>query len=274
MSIYVGQCGVEKSGNYLLFRIIKSLLPDIDSYQSYSNITGCWDSLMKMNDTDLSFPELESMDEFRIDDDQTLYHLNSHFKASFSIWDMKSYESKTALLWTHQPPNKSHFTVLKEPRYWFYIIRDGRDVVNSWLHYAVSPRMLKRHPQYKINNVEELYSNMQYFKDCANRWCDHVTQYLRFKDKYTLILFENLIDNKFDTIARIADKLGVKNVQLFNNAYERTQIEETKKEAPLHVRKGKKSDWTNHFTFKHKDIFKKIAGNTLIEFGYEESNNW
>ena len=274
MSIYVGQCGVEKSGNYLLFRIIKSLLSDIDSYQSYSNITGCWDSLIKMNDTDLSFTELESMDEFRVDDDQTLYHLNSHFKASFSIWDIKNYENKATFLWTHQPPNNSHFTVLNKPRHWFYIIRDGRAVINSWLHYTVSPRMLRRHPQYKINNVEELYSNIAYFEKCIHRWSNHVYRYLKLKNSYTLVSFEDMITDKIKIIDRIADKLNIVDRNMIQNAFDRTQIKITKREAPLHVRKGVKNDWVKYFKEEHINLYQDITKDLLDKINIESYKEW
>jgi adenylylsulfate kinase len=39
-------------------------------------------------------------------------------------------------------------------------------------------------------------------------------------------------------------------------------------------RKGIVGDWRNLFTQKHKDYFKEVAGNLLIELGYEKDLNW
>ena len=39
-------------------------------------------------------------------------------------------------------------------------------------------------------------------------------------------------------------------------------------------RKGLIGDWANHFTDEHKAAFKKIAGEQLIELGYERDHNW
>ena len=39
-------------------------------------------------------------------------------------------------------------------------------------------------------------------------------------------------------------------------------------------RKGQIGDWSNSFTREHKEVFKEIAGQQLIELGYEQSFDW
>jgi sulfotransferase family protein len=39
-------------------------------------------------------------------------------------------------------------------------------------------------------------------------------------------------------------------------------------------RKGIAGDWTNHFSQADKDLFKELAGDMLIELGYETDLNW
>jgi hypothetical protein len=39
-------------------------------------------------------------------------------------------------------------------------------------------------------------------------------------------------------------------------------------------RKGVAGDWKNHFTERDKRIFKKEAGELLIELGYERDLDW
>ena len=41
-----------------------------------------------------------------------------------------------------------------------------------------------------------------------------------------------------------------------------------------HYRKGVAGDWQNHFMEEHKEYFKKLFGDTLIDLGYEKDNNW
>ena len=40
------------------------------------------------------------------------------------------------------------------------------------------------------------------------------------------------------------------------------------------ARKGVSGDWRNKFTPEHKARFKEIAGDLLIELGYEKDKNW
>ena len=39
-------------------------------------------------------------------------------------------------------------------------------------------------------------------------------------------------------------------------------------------RSGKTGEWKKHFTDEHKKIFKDVAGDLLIQLGYEKDNNW
>ncbi|RMD58849.1 hypothetical protein D6833_12355 [Candidatus Parcubacteria bacterium] len=39
-------------------------------------------------------------------------------------------------------------------------------------------------------------------------------------------------------------------------------------------RKGVISDWRNHFSEEHKRVFKEIAGQLLIDLGYEQDYDW
>jgi hypothetical protein len=40
------------------------------------------------------------------------------------------------------------------------------------------------------------------------------------------------------------------------------------------VRKGVAGDWENVFTERDKEVFKREAGDLLIELGYEEHGSW
>lgn len=39
-------------------------------------------------------------------------------------------------------------------------------------------------------------------------------------------------------------------------------------------RSGKTGGWREHFTEEHKKLFKDVAGNLLVELGYEKNNDW
>jgi hypothetical protein len=38
--------------------------------------------------------------------------------------------------------------------------------------------------------------------------------------------------------------------------------------------KGKIGSWRTHFNNRHKEAFKRVAGDLLIELGYEQNLNW
>lgn len=62
------------------------------------------------------------------------------------------------------------------------------------------------------------------------------------------------IDISQDKIAQLSQKLFFKNSRTF--------------------RKGKIGDWQNWFNTQHKQVFKDLAGEALIKFGYENGYNW
>jgi sulfotransferase 6B1 len=39
-------------------------------------------------------------------------------------------------------------------------------------------------------------------------------------------------------------------------------------------RKGQIGDWHNHFSEQHKAAFKQVAGEALIQLGYETNYDW
>lgn len=212
-----------------------------------------------MNDTDLSFPEMKTYDEFFIDKNRALFHKNSHFKASFVIWDIKKYDELASLLWTHQAPCQSLFEKFTVPRKLFYIIRDGRAVVNSWMHYAVSPRMLQRHPQYKITRVEDLYTDLEYFQRLVKRWTDHIAGYLDSRDLYRPIFYEDLIADRSLWVRDIAESLEIFDEPAIEAAIRVSDFNRTKLEAPGHARSGKNMDWSHYFSAQHEKIYEQIT---------------
>jgi hypothetical protein len=39
-------------------------------------------------------------------------------------------------------------------------------------------------------------------------------------------------------------------------------------------RAGKTGGWKEHFTPEHKALFKEVAGDLLVQLGYEQDNDW
>jgi hypothetical protein len=253
---------------------LKYLLKQLDLWSSYNNYSKCWDSLFSKED--LAYPEELEVDELYVEDHSVVLYKGPHrIRHNINTWDIDFYNSKARLILTHQEPRAEHFEYFDGKRKWLYILRDGRDVINSWMHFAVSPVLLKRHPdEYKISDVKELYKLSGYVEKHIKMWSAHVNEYKQFKDKYLLVRYEDLVQDKCNTILKIVKYLAVSDHIDVGQIVEDTSFQSMKKEAPNHVRKGSKNDWKNYFTAEHKDAFKRIAGHILIEFGYEDDYNW
>jgi sulfotransferase 6B1 len=91
------------------------------------------------------------------------------------------------------------------------------------------------------------------------------------------VKFEDLIGEKGggslprqqETIIRIAQYLGYKLSQadlqtIIDNLFGGTYS----------FREGKIGEWKHYFNDQHKTAFKKIAGQLLIDLGYENDFNW
>jgi hypothetical protein len=155
----------------------------------------------------------------------------------------------------------------------FYIIRDGRDVINSWIHFTTQEHFRKFYPAYKIDDPVKVYNlnEGKVFAKYVAQWKEHIESYLAYREHFVEIRYEKL-KNFGDDFIKILKIFGLENCK--EEFIKECSFENVKKRSPLHLRKGKVGDWKNFFTEKHKEIFKEIAGETLIELGYEKDFNW
>lgn len=266
----IGLCGVEKSGNYYLYRILRQILEQTGRYSSFSEYYKIWHALDLTSSVAKTFPEITDLDEVRFDADGVLL-VNSHHKASARLFDIDDFDRRAKLIWCHQPPDQHFFSNLKSDRVWFYIVRDGKAVVNSWIHYATSARMLARHPSYRVTDPKELYADLSYFKNSVHRWTDHVASYLGLRDQFVLIEYNKLLEDSRSEIHRMITHLGVSENGIDLEAIiDATSFQSIRKHAPNHARKAKKNDYRSFFTEQHHEIYCEITADitgTLKEVG-------
>ena len=258
----LGQCGVEKSGNYLLYRLLRSALEHAGAFHSHAARSGCWNSLFALDALPLSFPEQRDLDEAEVHEHQ-VYLRNSHLKARFAVRDLIRFQRDATLLWTHQAPCLEHDLLLGADRRWLYLIRDGRDVVNSWIHYATSPRMLARHPDYRHDSPEGLYGELGYFRKSVDRWASHVEAYLERAERYELVRFEDLVRDRMGEIVRLARFTGLEGRVDVAQLAAHTDPERTRIDAPNHVRRAHVGDWRRFFTAEHDALYRERTQHLL-----------
>lgn len=269
----VGQCGVEKSGNYLLYRLLRTAMERAGAFRSHAARSGCWDSLFALDGGPLSFPEQRDIDEAEVHEHQ-VYVRNSHLKARFALRDRAGFDRDASLLWTHQPPCEAHRKLLGADRRWLYLIRDGRDVVNSWIHYATSPRMLARHPDYGIDDPGVLYGELDYFIRSVDRWARHVEAYLALEDRYTLVRYEDLVRDRAGETLRLVRFSGLEQHVDMVALLSHTEPERTRADAPNHVRRGGTGDWRRWFGPEQEDLYRERTAGLIERLAIPEYATW
>jgi len=165
-----------------------------------------------------------------------------------------------------------------------FMIRDPRDIVISDAHYITNINKKHKLHDYFINlpsNKERLYKCMLGNKNPELFSIAQTLErfYLWIKEKNVLtVKFEDLIgaegggskEIQDKTVSRILDF-----VEVDTNYDERSKLLEKifySKSKTFH--KGKIRQWEKIFDDDDKSLFKNIAGEWLIKYGYENDYNW
>ncbi len=184
-----------------------------------------------------------------------------------------------------------------------HIVRDGRDVavsaMNHWWRLAkdragvfeLTPEELKIRDEYNADKEAFLASGRSIFTEerlaqLARRWSRRSGKARRdgtklYGEGYLEIRYEDLLLDTPALFGRVLEFLGAGSDERvierclrssdFERASNRSQGEE---DSASFFRKGVAGDWRNVFTEKDREIYKKYAGEQLVEFGYEKSPDW
>ena len=169
------------------------------------------------------------------------------------------------------------------------IVRDPRDVVVSHFHYVTYRSINHRlHDHFNrlpddgarlmasIRGVDAASAGLERgLEDIGQRF----RRYLRWRDHdCCLVRFRYLIgprgggsrSRQIEEIQRLASHLGI---ELGPRDLERV-LERAFFTKSTTFRRGVVGDWQNHFAEEHKTAFKEIAGQVLIDLGYEQDLDW
>ena len=168
----------------------------------------------------------------------------------------------------------------------YFIYRDPRDIVVSEAYYlSQMNRWHFMHKYFKslldqesritlaIEGLENLPGNRSY-PSILHR-VSYFTTWLKKHEIYA-IKYEDLIStNKIETIQQIVDHyLNVRSLTVNRNELTKKIIHSINPYNSHTFRTGKSGNWKAVFTERQKDLFKEIAGDLLIELGYEKDYNW
>lgn len=152
-----------------------------------------------------------------------------------------------------------------------HLVRDGRDVTVSKYYFEKDFNVL--------NGFCEKFDipfNV-FLTETALEWAEYICSW--HDKQQVLCTYEEMINNPVPTLQKLGHELGfsfqqkdiVSALEMHSKENMRASLKMFKGDF---VRKGIVGDWINMFDSTSKYIFKKHAGNLLIELGYEKDFNW
>jgi len=176
--------------------------------------------------------------------------------------------------------------LLRKPGYaTYFMLRDPRDVVVSHVHYITEMEPGHIHHQFYKEELHSFDERLMVsilgrpeigieFPDIRQRFLPYLgwikcpaVQVLRF---------EEFVQDRQATVSRALDYAVERGFQLHRPRQEAVQIlldHLDPKRSPT-FRSGKAGGWREAFTPEHTRVFKEIAGDLLIQLGYERDLLW
>jgi GT2 family glycosyltransferase len=185
-----------------------------------------------------------------------------------------------------------------------HIIRDGRDVAISNIHafwnsardrggpLDLEPEELELRDAYFADRESFLASGESIFtreriNKLARGWRQTITKGREdgrslFGDNYLEIRYETLLEDPNPELERVFSFLGAsKDAATIERVVEENRFEKRssgrsrgEEDSTSFLRKGIHGDWKGTFNVRDKKIFKRHAGDLLVELGYEKDLNW
>lgn len=180
------------------------------------------------------------------------------------------------------PENASFLTEAGRVNYFIY--RDPRDLLVSQVFFATD--------MHEEHGMHEYYNSLPDFGErlkVAIRGVDQEgLKMVSVKERYDgvfqwlgqknvmCIRFEDLINHRDSTLNAMLDeveKTGYK-IPMPREKTLPVMIEAIQPSKSHTFRSGKTGGWRNYFADEHKSLFKEVAGDLLVQLGYEENNDW
>lgn len=166
----------------------------------------------------------------------------------------------------------------------YFIYRDPRDMLVSQVFFATD--------MHEEHGMHDYYKSLPDFGErlkVAITGIDRDGWYMvSVKQRYASVFewlqqenvmsirFEDLINNRAATLHAMLDEVESTGYKIPTPRDEALTIliEAIQPKKSHTFRAGKTGGWREHFTEEHKNLFKDVAGDLLVQLGYEENNNW
>lgn len=180
-----------------------------------------------------------------------------------------------------------------------YIVRDGRDVLISerFRNLVEESKYLKsedkriieelRKDQTPFTNGTRSIFTESVIRRVASGWVKNLQETDEesrrlFGEHYRSVRYEDLLAHPFDEMQRLWGFLGVQAdpslekaivEEMSSNPDEEWQAKRNENIASF-LPKGQAGNWQRLFTARDKSVFKDVAGEMLVKWGYEKSVDW
>jgi hypothetical protein len=166
----------------------------------------------------------------------------------------------------------------------FFVLRDPRDAILSHAYYIGDKAVHNVHHEY-YRGLDSLEARLEVSilgrADFPGEFPDIRTRlgwYLDWLDcsEIQAVRFEALINDRAVALGGMVD-FAVR--QGFSLGLRRSRAVEILSDAidpqrSYTFRSGKTGEWETHFTPRHRELFKDVAGDLLIQLGYEKDHDW
>ena len=194
----------------------------------------------------------------------------------------REFDRRLAVIRMHTPPSQENISILKQEGIRYCVLyRDLRDVAISWFYYVKNETDHILHNAVKDMSLNE---GIEYFaQNRLSGYASWIRGWRENRDKLNSIgiTYEVLLRDTRKVFAelarffslRLSDDLLDKIVH--DNSFRiQTGRHRGEEDITSFLRKGIEGDWKNQFSETHKQKFKVIAGDLLIELGYEKDCRW
>ena len=180
------------------------------------------------------------------------------------------------------------------------IVRDGRDVLISerFRNFVEESKFLtaedkriiadlKADPAPFSDGRHSIFTET-FIRNIASRWVNDLTETdaeatKLYDGNYHTLRYEDLLTNPFEEMKKLWVFLGVKEIsnsleagvkaEMSSNPDGEWQAQRNEGIASF-LPKGQAGNWQRLFTTRDKSLFKEIAGEMLMRWGYEKDDNW
>lgn len=166
----------------------------------------------------------------------------------------------------------------------FFIYRDPRDVVVSHVHYVTEMEPGHVHHSYYANELKNFNERLKVSILGRPDLADFPDVFARFEPylpwlnlpEVLPLRYEDFVLNRSEFLSQIVEHAVARGFRLQVSREEACTILDgviDPMKSPT-FRSGKTGKWRESFTQEHKTLFKKVAGDLLVQLGYEISEDW